>query len=113
MHLALTLTLILLHKWERQHLLDAILVRQEHDHPIDTHAPAPRRRQPELHRVHERLVNDLRLVVSLLLLPRLLLETQALVEGVVQLRVGIDDLLLADEGFEALAEAAHLPVVFG
>jgi hypothetical protein len=44
-----------------------------------------------LERCAEVLVDDLGLVVSLVLLAGLLLETEPLVEGVVQLGVGVDD----------------------
>ena len=55
----------------------------------------------------------MRLVVTLVLLASLLFEAQALVEGVVQLRVRVDDLFLADKGFEALAETGIRAMVLG
>lgn len=55
----------------------------------------------------------IRLIVTLGLLASLLLEAQALVEGVVQLGVGIGNLLLADEHLEALAQTLLIAVVLG
>ena len=47
----------------------------------------------------------MRLVVALLLLPGLLLETKALLERVVELRIGVAEFLATHETFEALTEA--------
>jgi hypothetical protein len=44
-----------------------------------------------------RINQNVRLVIALVLLARLLLEPQPLVEGVVQLRVRVGNLLLADK----------------
>lgn len=105
--------LVLLHKRERQNLLDTVVIREEHDQAVDTHTPTTSRRQTVLQAGAEVLVDDLGLVVTLVLLVGLLLETQTLVERVVQLSVGINDLLLTDEGLESLAETGMLTVVFG
>lgn len=56
-------------------------------------------------RIDERLVNPLRLIIALLLLLCLLLKAEALLEGVVQFRICIAELLPAHEPLEALAEA--------
>jgi hypothetical protein len=61
----------------------------------------------------ELFVYKLRLVVTLCLLVRLLLESHTLVEGVVQLCVCVADLLLADESLETLAETGDIAVVLG
>jgi hypothetical protein len=88
-------------------------VREEHDEAVDAHAPAAGRREAVLERVDERLVDVLRLVVALRLLPDLLLEARALLERVVQLRVRVADLLPAEEALEALAQARPAPVPLG
>lgn len=103
----------ILHKRERQHLADGVVVGQEHDHAVDAHAPTAGGREAELETGAEVLVDHLRLVVALGLLARLLLEPQALVERVVQLRVRVDNLLLAHKGLEAFADARQRPVVLG
>ena len=64
-------------------------------------------------RINVHLIYPLRLVVSLLLLPHLLLEAQALLEGVVQLRVGVAELLSTHEALETLAETGTGAVVLG
>ena len=55
-------------------------------------------------RVNEGLVDALRFVVALLLLPHLLLEPQPLLERIVQLGVGVAELLPAHEALEPFAE---------
>jgi hypothetical protein len=70
-------------------------------------------RQTKFKAVQEDFVNQLGLVVTLGLLVRLLLKSQALVEGVVQLCVCVADLLLADECLETLAETGDIAVVLG
>lgn len=98
---------------ESQHLLDAVVVGDKHDHAVDTHTPSSSGRETVLQAGAEVLVDELGLVVALVLLARLLLEAEALVEGVVQLGVGVDNLLLADEGLETFAEADLVAVVLG
>ena len=101
-------------------------VGEEHDKTVDTDAPATRWRETVLHPIHEspryqslfissrwkdhvridiHLIDPLRLVVALLLLPHLLLETQPLLERVVQLRVRVAELLPAYEPLKPLAQA--------
>jgi len=105
--------LILLHEREGQDLLDGVVVRQEHDQTVDAHTPSTGGRQTVLQAGAEVLVDELGLVVALGLLAGLLLEAEALVEGVVELGVRVDDLLLAHKGLEALAETRVLAVVLG
>jgi hypothetical protein len=62
----------ILHEGEGKHLLDAVVVRQEHDQTVDAHAPATGRRQTVLERLAEGLVNELGLEVTGRLLVRLL-----------------------------------------
>ena len=54
-------------------------------------------------RVQKYLIHVLRLIVSLILLPQLLLEPESLFKGIVQLGISVADLLGAQEGFETLA----------
>lgn len=111
--LALGRGLVILHHGEGQNLLDAVVVGKEHDQTVNAHTPATSRRQPVLKGCAEVFVDELGLVVTLVLLTGLLLKAQTLVEGVVQLSVGVDNLLLADEGLETLAETDILAVVLG
>jgi len=104
---------IVLHEWEGESLLDAVVVGKEHDHAVNTHAPTTSGGKAVLHGSEESLVHDLGLVVTLCLLCGLLLEAETLVEGIVQLGVGVDNLLLADEGLETLTETGVLAVVLG
>lgn len=105
--------LLILHEGESQNLTNGVVVGQEHDHAVDTHAPTTSGRQTILERGTEVLINELSLVITLVLLASLLLEAQTLVKGIVQLGVGVGNLLLADERLEALAETGDLAVVLG
>jgi hypothetical protein len=104
---------IVLHEWEGESLLDAVVVGKEHHHAVNAHTPATGGRETVLHGGEESLVHDLGLVVTLCLLCGLLLEAETLVEGIVQLGVRVDNLLLADEGLETLTETGVLTVVLG
>jgi hypothetical protein len=64
-------------------------------------------------RVHEGLVDTLSLVVSLVLLPCLLLEPLSLVERIVQLGVGVADLLGSDESLEPFAKTRSGSMTLG
>ena len=55
-------------------------------------------------RVDKGLIDALRLVIAGILLPHLLLETQPLLERVVQLRVRVADFLRTEESLKALAQ---------
>lgn len=109
----LLLGVIILHKREREHLFDRVLIGEEHGHAVDTHTPSTGRRQTILERCAEVLINKLSLVIALVLLARLLLETKTLVKGIVQLSVSVGNFLLADESLEALAETGDAAVVLG
>ncbi|KAI6775311.1 hypothetical protein HG530_002069 [Fusarium avenaceum] len=111
--LLLLLKLIVLHEGESKNLTNGVVVGQEHNHSVNTHTPSTGRGQTILERGTEVLIDELGLVVTLVLLAGLLLEAQALVEGVVQLGVGVGDLLLAHESLETLAQTGDLTVVLG
>jgi hypothetical protein len=82
--------LLWLHGGESQHLSDAVVVGQEHDHAVNTHTPATGGWQRVLKSTAESLINHLGLIVTLGLLVGLLLESQALLSGDVQLGVTIE-----------------------
>ena len=111
--LGLRCVVVVLHEREGESLLDAVVVGKEHDHTVNAHTPATGGRKTVLHGSEEGLVHDLGLVVTLCLLCGLLLEAETLVEGIVQLGVCVDNLLLADEGLETLTETSVLTVVLG
>lgn len=98
---------------ESKNLLDGVVVGNEHDHAVNAHTPSTSWWKTVLKRGAEVLINELSLVVTLVLLPSLLLETHTLVEGIVQLGVGVANLLLADESLETLAESGEVTVVLG
>lgn len=83
----LPLVLLRLHCGERQHLTDAPVIRQEHDHAVNTHTETTSRRKAVLEGAAECLVDELSLVITLILLAGLLLEAEALLSGNVQLGV--------------------------
>jgi hypothetical protein len=66
-----------------------------------------------LERIHEDLVVEHGLVVSLLLLADLREEELLLDEGVVELSVGIAELVVLDEELESLSESGLAAVVLG
>ena len=87
-------SLIWLHSGEEKHLFDVIRVGQEHSQTIDTHAPSSGGRQTVLESLDEGLIHALCLIVAVILGLRLLLEALKLNLWVIQLRVGVDDLML-------------------
>lgn len=116
------LSLLRLHSWEGQDFSNAVVVCQEHDHAINTHAKATGWRQSVLEGTAESLVYHLSLVITLGLLAGLLFESQALFRRDVQLGIPsswsagsycahdapnlrVNNLLLADERLESLAKA--------
>mmetsp|Transcript_7271 Transcript_7271/g.14551 ORF Transcript_7271/g.14551 Transcript_7271/m.14551 type:complete len:441 (-) Transcript_7271:648-1970(-) len=102
-----------LHRGEEQHLLDGVVVSHQHGQPVDTHAPARRRRQAVLEGLAEVLVDEHGLVVARVLVLGLPLEALALVDGVVELSVRVAHLVLVGEEFEALGEPGVLAVLLG
>lgn len=105
--------LVVLHEGEGENLLDRVVVGEEHDHAVNTHTPTTSRWQTVLQSLAESLVDKLGLVVTLLLLAGLLFEAKTLVKGIVQLGVSVDNLLLADESLETLAETLVAAVILG
>lgn len=99
------------HSGEKKDFLDVGAVGEEHDKTVDTKTPATCRWETVLEttqkisnntdldkkmenlRIEESLVNTLGFLVTLLLLSDLLHESLSLIEGVVQLSVGIANLL--------------------
>jgi hypothetical protein len=75
--------------------------------------PTEQQRQPKYARVHESLVDTLCLVIALSLLPALLLESLSLVERIVQLGVGVTDLLGSNECLETFTDTGSRSVVLG
>jgi hypothetical protein len=67
----------------------------------------------EYARVHKGLVDTLCLVITLSLLPALLLESLSLVEGIVQLGVGVADFLGSNESLETFTDTRSRSVVLG
>ena len=101
------------HSREEQHLLDVGTISEEHDQSVNTETPSAGRGQTILERIDECLVDTLGLVVARILLSGLLDESLALVEGVVELGVGVADFLGGDESLESFAETGARSVVFG
>jgi hypothetical protein len=109
----LLLRVIILHHRESQNLLNRVVIGDKHDHTIDTHTPTTSRGKTIFKGSTEVLINKLSLVVSLILLVCLLLESKTLVEGVIQLSVSIDDLLLTNESLESFTKSNTVTVVLG
>jgi len=66
-----------------------------------------------LKRINVCLINTLGLVIALFLLLHLLLETKALFERIVQLRISIAEFLATHETLESLAETRSGTMPFG
>lgn len=64
-------------------------------------------------RVHKGLVDTLGLVITLSLLPALLLKSLSLIEGIVQLGVGVANLLSSNECLESFTDTGSRSVVLG
>lgn len=94
------------HHGKGKNLLDAVVVRKEHGQSINAHTPATGGRKAVFECLEESLIDQLRLLIALVLLPCLLFETQALVERVVQLSVSVDNFLLANKSFETIDSLA-------
>ena len=89
-----------LHCGEEDHVPDGGGVGKEHHQPVDADADAAGGGHAVLHGRHEILVDLHGLVVAFGPLLGLLDEAAALVDGVVELRVGVGVLVAADKEFE-------------
>ena len=92
------------HLREEQHVLDRRLARHEHRQTVDADTHARARGHAVLQRADEVHVDEHRFVVALFREAQLLLEAFELVDRVVQLGVGVAELLAVDEEFEALGQ---------
>lgn len=102
-----------LHRWEQKHLLDVIRVRQQHRQPVDTYAPSSSGREAIFESVNEAFVNPLSFLVTSVLGIRLRLEALKLHFRVVQLRVGVDQLVLVGKQLKSLSETFFRTVPLG
>ena len=99
-----------LHGGEQDDLADAVSTGEQHDCTVNTDAHATRGRHTIFHCVQEVLVQHLGLVVTALTLLNLLHKAAALIDGIVQLGVGIAHLAAADEELEAFGEIGRAHV---
>lgn len=88
-------------------------VGQEHGQAINTHTPSSGRGKTKLQGLAEVLIDQLGLIITSSLIRGLLLETLTLVKGIVQLCVGIADLLGGDETLETLAKTGDGTMALG
>ena len=112
-----------LHLGEQKHILDALRAGHHHHQAVDADAHAGGGGHAVLEGADKVEVDEHGLVVAFLAEAQLLLETAQLVDGVVELGVGVGQLLAADEELEtlgelgivavALAEGRHLDGVVG
>jgi hypothetical protein len=89
---------------KEDHVPDRRRVSEEHGEPIDPDALAGRGRHPVFEGAYIVLVHPVRLFVARQALLRLLLEASPLVDGIVELGIGVGDLAAADEELEAVDE---------
>lgn len=113
LHLLLVGSLLGLHGGEQKNLLDGVGVGQEHGESINTASPSGSRGKTVLEGSAEGLVDHLGLVVSGILLSSLLLESLSLVKGIVQLGVGVTDLLGGNKDLESLTDTGSVSRVLG
>ena len=91
-----------LHGGEQQHIADGRRVGHEHDHAVDAVADAARGGHADIQSIEEVLIGVVGLFVALLELFFLSSEAFALVDGVVELGVGIGHLPAVHEELKAL-----------
>ena len=103
-HRVLVLLIQRFHRGEQDDFADGIAAGEEHDAAVDADAHTARGGHTVFHSIEEVLVQHFGLVVAALTLLHLLHEAAALVDGVIQLGVGIAHLAAADEELEALGE---------
>ena len=102
-----------LHLREEQHLLNEGLARHEHHQTVDADADTRGGRHTVLKGAQEVLVDDHSLVVSLVGQSHLLNETLLLIDGVVQLAVGVCQLLTVHHQLETLGQSSLRTVHLG
>ena len=107
------LELLRTHGREEQHVLDSVVARHEHGEAVDADADARGGRHAVFERAHKVIVDVHRLVVALGLEGGLLLEALELVDRVVQLGVGVRQLLAGDEELEPLGERVVVAAALG
>ena len=98
---------------EEQHLAQRVRAGDQRDEAVDADAEPAGRRHAVLQRDQEILVRQLDLVVSLGGEPGLRDHALALLDGVVQLRVGVRDLVPQHEDLEALDDALLTRLALG
>ena len=98
---------------EEDDFADGALAAEQHDQPVDADAQAAGRGHAVLQRQQEVFVQHLHLVLAGRLATRLLQEALPLVEGVVQLRVGVAHLQPGGERLEALHEVRVVRLALG
>ncbi len=89
------------------------LLRQDHEQPVDAHAEPARGRHAVFEGDEKILVHEFGLIVAFGAELQLLFEALTLIDGVVQLGVGVAELEAADEDFETFDEAWVLRLSLG
>eukprot|EP00043_Microstomoeca_roanoka_P005695 m.57371 g.57371 ORF g.57371 m.57371 type:complete len:452 (-) comp13076_c0_seq1:1275-2630(-) len=102
-----------LHGREQEHLLDVVVIGEEHGHAIQSHAPTSCGWKTVLKGLDKHLVYNLSLLITHGLVLGLLLEALALNLWVVQLCVSIAHLLSAHKELETLCQTRDRSVPFG
>ena len=96
------------HCREEDDVADGVCAGEEHDRAVDAHAHAARGWHTVFEGGEEILIEHFGLVVAAFALLDLLHEAFALVDGVVQLGIGVAHLRAADEELKALGQARVL-----
>ena len=99
-----------LHLREEEHFLNGRLTGEQHHEAVDADADARGGGHAVLERAEEVLVDDHRFVIALVGQAHLIHETLFLVDGVVELRVGVGQLLAVDHQLETLGQAGFAAV---
>ena len=99
-----------LHQGEEEHVLNVLFVCHHHHQAVDANAHAASGWHAVLEGAHEVHVDKHGLVVAFLAQTQLLLEALFLVDGVVELAIGVSQFLAADEELEAFGEVGIVAV---
>jgi hypothetical protein len=102
-----------LHSGEEEHLLDVVRIGHEHHQSVDAQTPSAGGRQAVLECREEALVLEHGLVIARRLVLGLRIKALPLHEGVVELGVGVTELLAAHEDLETLRAPRDAAVVLG